>query len=360
MDLYYYTTAETMRFILNDKNIYATNMLYMNDSQEFVNGLREVRNLLLQKESNYQEAAKKKLTQELYEKYLNSPVDSFSISFTTASDLLSQWAMYAKESGVSLKMEFKPTEYDFLAIREDTGERQENYSMYPQKVYYFTKEVMDSIKYDEASSEILAAMETEYKRLGMMDIYDNIETLWLKMTPFVKRVDFGAEEEYRLVFDFNNPQSFTPRVDFRNDKHIIKPYLDISLKEGWPVTEITVGPGFNQESVYNSIIYYMRRGKVHVPVISVQTFCGRVVRFFEGMREYGISPETAKALVEEWRKARPQNAQVSLEQIYERYDRFIEEKKKDTRVPEFQAYFNHNFLTPTGIQVGKSKIPYIY
>lgn len=367
MDLYYYTTAETMRYILSGKNIYATNMMYMNDSQEFVNGLREVRNLLLHKDSPYKDAAKKKLTQEIYEKYLNSPVDSFSISFTTARDLLSQWSMYAKESGVSLKMVFEKKEYDFLAISGDTGEKLENYAMYPQMVYYFTKEVMDSVKYQKVGKEILDAMQAEYQRLGMMDIYDNIEALWLKMIPFVKRADFGAEEEYRLVFDFNNAKSFTPRVDFRNDKHVIKPYLDISLKEGWPITEVTVGPGFNQKSVYTSIIYYMCRGKIYVPMISIQEFSNRVVKFLEGMLEYGISLKTVKGLTAEWQKdchilltGICDNDKTGLSRIYERYNSFIEKKKKDIRKPEFKAYLNNNFLAPNGIQVGKSKIPYIY
>lgn len=55
---------------------------------------------------------------------------------------------------------------------------------------------MDSVKYQKVGKEILDAMQAEYQRLGIMDIYDNIEALWLKMIPFVKRADFGAEEKY--------------------------------------------------------------------------------------------------------------------------------------------------------------------
>ncbi len=41
--LYYYTSVETMRFILENANIYATNLKYMNDAEEYSNGLKELR-----------------------------------------------------------------------------------------------------------------------------------------------------------------------------------------------------------------------------------------------------------------------------------------------------------------------------
>lgn len=41
-DLYYYTKVETMRYILCDANIFATNIRYMNDSEEYANGLKRI------------------------------------------------------------------------------------------------------------------------------------------------------------------------------------------------------------------------------------------------------------------------------------------------------------------------------
>lgn len=42
MELYYYTSTDTMRYILEKGDIFATNIRYMNDSEEYINGLEEL------------------------------------------------------------------------------------------------------------------------------------------------------------------------------------------------------------------------------------------------------------------------------------------------------------------------------
>ena len=42
MELFYYTSTDTMSKILMNGNIYATNIRYMNDSEEYINGLKEI------------------------------------------------------------------------------------------------------------------------------------------------------------------------------------------------------------------------------------------------------------------------------------------------------------------------------
>ena len=42
MELYYYTTTDTLRFILEKGDIYATNIRYMNDSEEYITGVNEL------------------------------------------------------------------------------------------------------------------------------------------------------------------------------------------------------------------------------------------------------------------------------------------------------------------------------
>lgn len=363
MELYYYTTTETMRYILSGGNIFATNMKYMNDSEEYLNGLKEVRDYILYAESEFKSSAEKKLLEEVYREYRENEVNSFSISFTTARDLLSQWSMYAKESGVSLKMEFQERDYEFLTYN-DRGERAVNYCMQPQKVYYFTKEVLNEDEYEKMGNEIIGKMKEQFEQKNMQDYDDNIIRLWLGIAPFVKRADFGAEEEYRLVFGFNNSLSFTPRVDFRNDKSVIKPYLDISMKEGWPVTEIIVGPGFNQGAVFNSISYYLSKGKIKVPPISLKEMSERIRQYFQDIEQVAENTAEKKALLEEWEAVYDnfaKNNQVSdddtIKSLYEKYDIFVKSKRNEFA---FQEYIRNNFLSLSGITLRKSKIPYIY
>lgn len=45
--MYYYTSTETMQKILQNGNIWATNLAYMNDERKISNGLDEIRSILL-------------------------------------------------------------------------------------------------------------------------------------------------------------------------------------------------------------------------------------------------------------------------------------------------------------------------
>lgn len=368
MDLYYYTTVEAMKYILSGGNIFATNMKYMNDSEEYLNGLKEVRDYLLtaaDKQDSLVQAAKRKLTKTVYEKRREGEVNSFSISFTTARDLLSQWSMYAKESGVSLKMEFEERDYEFLTYNQSDKDRDKrpNYCMYPQEVYYFTKGVLGKEKYKRTGCQIIRKMQEQFERLGMEDYDDNIEKLWLWITPFVKRADFGAEEEYRLVFDFNNVKYYTPRVDFRVDKNVIKPYLDIGLKEGWPITEITVGPGFNQEAVFNGISYYLSKGKVLVPSVTVEEMGKRIEEYFQNMKPAGINAKSVNILLKQWIERYTvfisgikTDDNEAANKLYLEFRNFLATKNDDKR---YREYIWNNYFARSGIVLKKSKIPYI-
>lgn len=368
MDLYYYTTAETMKYILSGGNIFATNMKYMNDSEEYLNGLKEVRDYLLNvaDKQDLVQAAKRKLSKAVYEKRREGEINSFSISFTTARDLLSQWSMYAKESGVSLKMEFEERDYEFLTYNPSDKDRdtRPNYCMHPQEVYYFTKGVLDDKQYEETGCQIIQKMKKQFERQGMEDYDDNIEKLWLWITPFVKRADFGAEEEYRLVFDFNNVMCYTPRVDFRIDKNVIKPYLDIGLKEGWPITEITVGPGFNQEAVFNGISYYLSKGKVLVPPITMEKMGKKIEEYFQNMEHAGINTRSVNALLKQWiekytvftNDVKPDDNEAA-NKLYLEFRNFLSTKNDDKR---YKEYIRNNYFAMSGIVLKKSKIPYIY
>lgn len=363
MELYYYTTTETMRYILSNGNIFATNMKYMNDSEEYLNGLKEVRDYILHAENEFKSSAEKKLSEEVYLDWREREVNSFSISFTTARDLLSQWSMYAKESGVSLKMEFENKDYKFLAYN-DKGKKNINYQMRPQEVYYLTKEVLSEKEYNQTGKKIVEKMKRQFKKKKMLDYDDNIIQLWLGIAPFVKRADFGAEKEYRLVFEFSNAISFIPRVDFRNEGSVIKPYLDISLKGGWPVTEIIVGPGFNQNAVFDSIAYFLSKGQIKVPVISLRKMSERIWEYFQNIDEGIVDSTQKKELSDEWEekynnfaKDNSKNDSDTIKSLYNEFNVFIERKGSEGIIRE---YIKNNFLSLSGIVLRKSKIPYIF
>lgn len=68
MELYYYTSTDTMRYVLTEGNIYATNIRYMNDSQEYINGLEELYYLFQKEELVKEWIRQQKLEESLWDK----------------------------------------------------------------------------------------------------------------------------------------------------------------------------------------------------------------------------------------------------------------------------------------------------
>lgn len=364
MNLYYYTTTETLRYILTNGNIYATNMRYMNDAEEYTNGLREIKDLLHRHDSPFQKAAQKILTDERCEEYLRGEVDSFSISFTENRDLLSQWIMYAKESGVSIGLDFSKSKYQFLAYSADSKERDISYSevVKPRPVYYFTRGAMPQKTYDSCSGRIIKDLERQAEKQEIKDYEESVERLWLGMVPYVKRFDFIAEKEYRLVFDFSHEMEKRPRVDFRNDKNVLKPYLDIECKGGWPVVEIIVGPGFNQDAVFQSLRYFLDNQELNIGIMSSSKWLHMSEEYLFKMGEYEFDDAELEEVRQSWRDIYEKKCkEVSKEDRYQAFWDFLGGLEMNMKYRERLILFRqHNYFSKDGILLSKSHIPYIY
>jgi hypothetical protein len=340
-----------MKHILQTGNIFATNLLYMNDSEEYCNGLRELRQIINDKQK--QEV----ITEQNLMCKLDEEVASYSISFSTTKDLLSQWSMYAGESGVCISIEFRGKEqYRGYKDNEEKVERIDisHSSIIPKKVYYCTQATMDGHSYQKVAKDIWKFIETSYTEVTLSDIKGNAKYIWTEMTPYVKRYEFSAEEEYRLVFDWMQSLERL-RIDYRNDGNVLKPYLDIECFGGWPIREITVGPGFNQNAVFKSILHFLNHKKLMIPQLSNYQFAQRCKNYLESC---GSMPECVEKI---W-NARRSMSDWKNEQ--ERYNFFCEIKRVienllDLNDPYIQKLKNSELSKP-GIILTKSAIPYIF
>lgn len=276
-ELYYYTTSDTMRYILTKGDIYATNLKYMNDGEEYTNGLTELKTVL-----NKKYEGRAKIRQEDFEEEINQQPKIYSISFSRERDLLSQWSMYAKESGISIRMDFSGDkvneEYYEIPFNGPENKAKKQASM-PYKVYYLTKHVMDPEEYDRAYEEIICDLEGEKTVVPsamLQDIQDGIHGVWQLLAPYVKRKEFFQESEYRMIFSLNSMEAGTAegdssiRVDYRVQDCVLKPYLDVTRAGGWPVKEIMVGPGFNQKAVYESVKHFCDNARIMIPSYSAE------------------------------------------------------------------------------------------
>lgn len=360
-ELYYYTSSDTMRYILTNGNIYATNLKYMNDGEEYINGLAELREVLNEEYKSNAEIGK-----EVFEDAVKQQPNIYSISFSKERDLLSQWSMYAKESGVSIRMDFsgdaRKVPYEIPMNDPNIKKLVENFG--PYKVYYLTKHVMKKNEYDKTCRQIISDINQEktvvpVKMLG--DIQDGINGIWQLLAPYVKRKEFFQEAEYRMTFALNSLEvdaagsDSSIRVDYRVQNSVLKPYLDITREKGWPVKEIMIGPGFNQKTVYDSVKHFLDNSKIMVPEYSAEEVKGNGVFFLKCLdRDNRLN--SAIELETEWKKEHILNMKNT--EVVQLFNQFITSKRK--LLGEQGKLLEDVYMSRRGIILSISEIPYIY
>lgn len=344
-----------MRYILKDANIFATNIKYMNDSEEYANGLKELRKIY---EDHFGD---KRISYEKIRAELEKDIPIYSISFSGARDLLSQWSMYAGESGVSIKMQFEENEkYEVFDLHSQKRKLlvDDKTSIYPQKVWYCTKEAMENEDYNKVADEIWEEAFSKENDVTKNDIEGNFVEYSRKITPYIKRAEFKAEQEYRMVFEKstwrNTECDF--RIDYRNSRNVLKPYLDVRCKNGWPIHEIIIGPGFNQDVVFESVRHFLNNAKLLVPKLDNNIYLSR---FEEYLKLCGTIPDCIKELLEQQKKE-IDNAQNIYRFFYNVRNSIIQKLNMENIENEFSEKINRTEFTKPGIILSRSRIPYIF
>lgn len=356
--LYYYTTAETMKYILTQGNIFATHISYLNDSEEYINGLRELRELFPDRALNGEEITDS-LNPNTYEEALKEIPQIYSISFSKEADLLSQWYMYAKESGVRLGLSFSGKKQDFEIKRKCAGKDDPKKSVEStlRDVHYFTRMGMPYHEYQNEKEAISKVIQEYAGEIGIQRDDDaNYIRLWKEIAPYIKNYEFRQEREVRLVFNavVNGGNAVNKAdvdlIEYRNANGVLIPYIDVYRKEGWPVVEIMVGPGRNQTRVFNSICHFVDHNALKIPEID-QT--QNMERFVKGMSSYQVETSSIDTYCKEIEKAVDGGHGILTykEQIYD----ILKNKNGHER-----EYLDRNYYSDRGIIVRKSNAPYVF
>lgn len=354
--LYYYTTAETMKYILTQGDIFATHISYLNDSEEYINGLRELRELFPDGALG-SKAVTSILNQNAYEEALREIPQIYSISFSKEADLLSQWYMYARESGVRLGFLFPRKKQNFEIKRKYAGKDDSKKSVEStlMDVHYFTRIGMPYQEYQKEKEAIGKVIQKHADEIGIQRDDDANEIrLWKEIAPYIKNYEFRQEKEVRLIFNaVINDESVTNKMDvdlieYRNANGVLIPYIDVYRKAGWPVVEIMVGPGRNQTRVYNSICHFVDYNILKIPMINQNQ---SMKRFIEGMSSYQVDASSINKYCKEIEET------VAGGQGMLTYKGQIYDVLKNTDGHE-KEYLNRNYYSNCGIIVRKSNAPY--
>ena len=373
MELFYYTSTDTLYYVLSKGDIFATNIRYMNDSEEYINGLQELYELAQKKELVTEWIKEKGLNESLLSRIENTfternlkenreTMEYYSISFCEKNDILSQWAIYAKESGVSIKMNFEKELYEF-STKSIEKEQLAKWNLLPQKVYYFTYQSMkqDEEQYKRVAYEVLNQLYEESAK----DQAEWKNERWRYISTLVKRYDFYQEKEYRLVFE-PNETTFPPYIEYRPDKKVLKPYLDIECDRcfGWPIWEVMIGPGFNQQVVYDSVEHLLNNGKLKVGIKNTEDYVKRVKEYLQPNSKDLETCKEYKELIGQIQQSDRSN-QITLEEAKIYIVQKLREIRKEvcennSYSKDIKNYFNKYHFTESGVVITKSSIPYIF
>lgn len=348
-DLYHYTSVDTMHYILESGIMYATNLKYMNDSEEYANGIKEIYQIINRRRKNL-------ISREKLALALEEDVPIYTISFSEARDLLSQWAMYAGDSGVSVKFRFTGEEKYKTNLSDEESAREyifeDGVNVVPQKVFYCTRQVMSKKQYNIEANAIWNYIQSDMRDVTLKDAEDNLKILWQSKAPLVKHYEFRAEKEYRLVFDKKYWQNgkFRYKIYYRGAKNILKPYLKIECEKGWPVREVMVGPGKDQETAFQCVIHFLNNSNLKI----------NNCNFFQQCEEYLALCELPPSVMEIW-----ENNKKFLENAEDnQYDVFETIKTKMLSKLHLTApcavKLRNSVIARNGIIVSKSPIPYVF
>lgn len=364
--LFYYTSVDTASKILGNGIIWATNIRYMNDSEELSNGLDEI--------EKYDGSNKDNIKLCISELRKEKCIMHYTLSFSGHEDSLSQWSMYSKESGVSLEMDFGKRiprlKYDF-----------ENYELkkpHNQKIKH--------VIYCTSSSNGMPSKElkkTMTKINNMIKKCCGDESASLpyiresvaECAALIKRYEFYQEDEYRAIFNLNNV-CITEKspIFYRTDANVLKSYIKVRCHNGgnvgWPVVSVMVGPGFNQDVVFNSLIFFLDNSNISIAEITHDTYIQRAKKYLlEGIKNLTDNSCIQKLtdLINNYKwnccddfidPEFSSQMQIEVHGVIEKLT--AEVNKESVLTPDFKKYWENNYFSRTSIILKKSSIPYIF
>ena len=245
--LFHYTSRDAFLNIIRTKKIRATNILYLNDSEEF----QYIFNLASQILSEYPGISPNALSNKFAFKTKAVDVTSlfpktfagciaFVFSLSEKRDLLSQWRGYSDSCG-GICIGFNDEYIKKLA-------KKRNLTL--AKCIYDKEKQVEKVK--KMIESHFSNLEGEYNEdIIHKEITDYIRSLLL-LAPYFKHHSFEEEEEWRLIFYHFAEKGIDEirKVKFRNGHSMIVPYVDIELEcedVKIDLDDVIVGPSPHKE-----------------------------------------------------------------------------------------------------------------
>jgi hypothetical protein len=252
--LYHYTTQEGLRNIIAQKNIWATNIHYLNDATEFSYAINLTVGELAKMHEEFPGTHAEFSDRVQHILYSNDKLNVYVSSFTEDGDLLSQWRGYCSDSnGFSIGLNYG----EILRLGQEQG-------FILSKCLYDEGEQRTKISHilDEAYKIFIAEMNEQQIPLPPDRAISSFIHNFVEAAPFLKDPNFSEEAEWRLISS-GNISSFN--LEFRAGKSMIIPYTEVKLTNNHnklPIAEIIVGPTPHMDLSIISLRHFLESEKI--------------------------------------------------------------------------------------------------
>src|SRR2546421_2156563 len=240
-DFGHYTTMHGLMGVVRDQALWATNIRYLNDEQDYLHALALLEQLKPRIASLVGDKSNRGSSEFLSLAY--GEIDNFNcevghnlytVSFSTETDLLSQWRGYCPNNNGYCVI------FNAKAIFRDLSK----YSIaarFVRCVYKDTKKarlIIDT--FVREWNEYCKADDASKRELIVSDLAGEV----LRIASYSKHSSFEEENEYRIVLD-PAMQMIDQEILFREGKYSVIPYLKIPAPRRY-IRKIIVGPTVNQ------------------------------------------------------------------------------------------------------------------
>ncbi|MHC5536640.1 DUF2971 domain-containing protein [Singulisphaera rosea] len=278
--LHHYTSAEGLLGIVKNRNIWATNFRYLNDSSEWYYS-----HSILQAKLKRPSFIENKTAKAILESYADLPefafncFDLFLSSFCEEDDLLSQWRGYGSSGGYNIGL--KPN-LPFHVLPEKRP-----YEL--AKVIYKKEEQLTIIEsllkhFDEAVTEIGKSCPLDAKKhvkhpvmevrhdkqkdgvyiivnlpSEYVDVFKMFYMKFLTYAACFKNEVYQEEKEWRLIrIMLRGPKFVNKNTLVRHSNGMIIPYIELhlwdkGLRSNFDVVSLRSGPNLNAVNAKNSL-----------------------------------------------------------------------------------------------------------
>ncbi|MDW5315519.1 DUF2971 domain-containing protein [Rhizobium sp. PL01] len=250
-ELSHYTTIAGFQSILTKRELWLSNVSFMNDKLELIHGLRVASTVISKmiKSSAFEQDKRRLLKEVISELKTRAVPNTYAACFCKNDDLLSQWRGYSGgQQGISITFGGHALRV-FAASNSGT---------------------LVSVVYDRdrAANRFQRLFEQHVKEtegyqqfedlLGIEDPSAQKEKMFQAVSQLVPRFKddgFAEENEWRLVIQ-GDPKD----LQFRTGDGILIPYL-IAHTGGLllPVRHVTVGPGKNQDLAIKGVELFLEK-----------------------------------------------------------------------------------------------------